>query len=93
LYITKGEGVEVDKKNAQQGWYRREAFQVEQDEEEQYDDARYFDGGTACHPVGDVIEKIDEVAGHSQHNEGIELPESGFGIFGKVWRFLVIQLF
>ena len=74
--------MQVDKKDTQKGGDRRKTFQVEQDEEEEHDDAPYFDGGAACHPVGEVIKKIDQVAGHGQHNKGIELPESGLRIPG-----------
>ena len=84
--------MQVDKEDAEQGRDRRKAFLVEQDKDEQYKDAGYFDGSASRHAVHHVVKKVDQVAGHRQHNKSIELPEPGLKILGKRCCFLVFQL-
>ena len=55
---------------------------VEHHEEEQHEDAYYFDDGAPEHSVVYIIEKIDRVAGHGQHDESIQLPE----LIARGWR-------
>ncbi len=44
---------------------------VEHHEEDQHEDTNDFDDGAPDHSVIYIIEKIDPVAGHGQHDESI----------------------
>ena len=83
LYIAKGERVQVDKENAEEGRDRGEAFQVEKDEDEQYKNANDLNSGALHHAIRDVIKEVDKVATHGHYDERIEPPEAGLGILDR----------
>ena len=84
--------MEVDKKDAEEGRDRRKAFLVEQDEDEQYEDADYFNSGAVCHVVCQVVNEIDKIAAHGQHDKGVQPPEAGLWVLSRGCYCLVFQL-
>ena len=84
--------MQVDKKDAEEGRDRGKAFLVEQNEYEQYEDADYFDSGAAGHTICEVVNEVDKVAAHGQHDKGIQPPEAGLGVLSRGCYCLVFQL-
>lgn len=75
--------MEVDKNDAEQGRDRRKAFQIEQNEDEQYEDAGYFNRGAVCHPIEEVVKEVDKIAAHGQHDKCVQFPEAGLLVLSK----------
>jgi hypothetical protein len=71
--------MQVDKYDAEYLGSFDETSDIQPQKEEQYKDAGYLDGSAFRHAIGDIIKEVDEIATHGQHNEGVELPESGLG--------------
>ena len=71
--------MQIHKKDAEHRRHHCHAFHVEQDENEQYKDAGYFNSSALLHTVSDIEKEIDKITAHGQHNKSIELPEPGLG--------------
>src|ERR1700743_2973758 len=75
LHIAKKKRMQIDKDDAKQFRHFEQAPEIAKQEVEKNGDAGDFYDGTPCHPIYQVINKIDSIACHCQYDEDVPLPE------------------